>query len=548
MAEKVSGAVDSCRFGYPTARFPFYHVAVLANLKPTDLRVDRVMVNGDETRDVRVFNGEQESFDGAIERDTRSTIVVRVDWENERSYTLEIGGQSPSSGKELDLERIVASAPQYGGYWDTAWKYYGGVVLTETAGVSREKEPIHLTVSFYEDRIASPQEIRVVGIDPESGAARETPCQVYGFERWESSHLVAKEPSRYQPAVTIDVAFLADVPASSEKVYLVFYGNPNASEPGYETDLRVSGEGLKLEIENSYYRMNLHDKGGLIDEIFMKQGIDTKLDHHVEPPGTIHWNPDCYSPPHIWSHTSNWDPPPHSMGTEGPVFVMRKYWGKLPFDVDQVSASVTYLFYAHNPYVIISTTMRVDEPLPVKVMRNGCFVLRRELFNDLAWKDRAGKINHLNLDRAPAPPKAVMRMAPEIPWLAFLNREQGFGIGAITLSFVNERFDGGLVRAAQPHYHVMVGPWVGWSRMLVNTFLTNNPQRMVQVPKGCLYVEKNACLPFKLGKPRGAECAILDQNWERLINPLEVREVSMDTDPRVPKQWVPPFLPEGFEV
>ena len=84
--------------------------------------------------------------------------------------------------------------------------------------------------------------------------------------------------------------------------------------------------------------------------------------------------------------------------------------------------------------------------------------------------------------------------------------------------------------------------------MLVNTFLTNNPQRMVQMPKGCLYLEKNACLPFKLGKARDTECAILDRNWERLTAPLEVREVSMDTDKRVPKQWVPPFLPGGFEV
>lgn len=548
MAEKLSNAVESCQFGYPNGEFPFYHVAVFANLNRADLKVNRVIVNGDETRDVRVFDGDQESFDRIVEQGTRSKIVVRVDWENVRSYTLEIGGESPSTGEDFKLERIVAQAPPHGGYWDTAWKYYGGVVLAETAGLSREHEPIHLTLAVYEDRVANPKEIRVVGIDPDSGTPQEIPCQVHGFDPWASSQLVDKEPTRYQPATTIDLAFLADVQAGSEKVYLVFYGNPNASEPGYETDLRVSGEGLKLEIENSYYRMNLHDRGGLIDEIFMKQGIDMKLDHHVEPPGTIHWNPDCYSPPHTWSHTTDWDPPPHSMGAEGPVFVMRKYWGKLPFDVDQVSASVTYLFYAHNPYVIISTAMRVDEPLPVKVMRNGCFVLRRELFNDLAWKDRAGKVNHLNLDRAPAPPNAVVRLAPDTHWLAFLNRERGFGFGGITLSFVNERFDGGLVRATQPHYHVMVGPWVGWSRMLVNTFLTNNPQRMVHIPEGCLYLEKNAYLPFKLGKARDTECAILDRNWERLTAPLEVREVSMDTDKRVPKQWVPPFLPGGFEV
>ena len=548
MAQKLSNAVESYQFGYPNVEFPFYHVTIHTNLKDTGLRVDRVIVNGHETRDVWVYNGDQEAFDKTVQQDARSRITVRVDWENTKSYAVEIVGESSSTGKHLELERIVASAPQDGGYWDTAWKYYGGVVLAETAGLPRENEPVHLTLSFYEDRIASPQEIRVVGIVPESGTARETPCQVYGFERWESSHLVAKEPSRYQPAVTIDVAFLADVPAGSEKVYLVFYGNPNASEPGYETDLRVSGEGLKLEIENSYSRMNLHDKGGLIDEIFMTQGIDIKLDHHVEPPGTVHWNPDCYTPPHIWGHTSNWDPPPNTMSTKGPVLFMRKYWGKLPFDVDQVSASVTYLFYAHNPYVIISTAMRVDETLPVKVMRNGCFLFKRELFDELAWKDRAGRVGYLNLDRSPAPPNAVVRLAPDTHWLAFLNRERGFGFGGITLSYVNERFDEGLVRTTQPHFHVMVGPWVAWSRMLVNTFLTNNPQRMVQVPKGCLYLERNAYLPFKLGRARENETAFLSTYWKILTNPLEVKEVCMDTDERVPRKRVPPLLPEGFEV
>jgi len=195
MAQKLSNAVESYQFGYPNVEFPFYHVTIHTNLKDTGLRVDRVIVNGHETRDVWVYNGDQEAFDKTVQQDARSRITVRVDWENTKSYAVEIVGESSSTGKHLELERIVASAPQDGGYWDTAWKYYGGVVLAETAGLPRENEPVHLTLSFYEDRIASPQEIRVVGIVPESGTARETPCQVYGFERWESSPLVAKERS-----------------------------------------------------------------------------------------------------------------------------------------------------------------------------------------------------------------------------------------------------------------------------------------------------------------------------------------------------------------
>ena len=544
----MSKSIESCQFKCPTGEFPFYHVVIFMRSEQANLRLKRVTANGIETRDFQVFNGDRQSFDRVIERGIRSKIVIRVDWENGKSYKLEVSGESPSNGERVKIADITARAPSYGGYWDIAWKHYGGVVLAETAGVPRDNEPVHLTLSLYKNRVTSPNEIRVVGIDPESGTTEETPCQVYGFEEWEASQLMEMEPSRYQPATTVDLAFLAHVPTHSEKVYLVFYGNPKAEAPAYETDLGVSGEGMRLEIENDYYKIRLHDKSGLIDEIMMKQGIDARLDHHVEPPGTLHWNPDCYAPPHTWSHTSNWDPPPNSAGTEGSVLVMRKYWGKLPFDVDQVCASVTYQFYAHNPYMIISTVLRVDKTIPVKVIRNGCFVIRRELFNELVWKDTSGRVRCLNLERAPAPPDALTRLAPDTPWLAFLNRDRGFGFGGITLSQVNERFDGGLVRATQPHLHVMVGPWVAWSRILVNTFFTNNPQRMVQVPQGCLYLEKNAYLPFKLGKNRDTECAFLDKCWGLLTNPLQVREVCMDTDERVPRKVVPPLLAEGFEV
>jgi hypothetical protein len=548
MVEVMSNAIEVCEFRYPTVEFPYYHVVIIVRLDGTSMRVERITVNGSESRDFRVFNGDTESFDRVIDGGVRSTITVRVDWKNEASYGLQIHCRSPSHGGEVILKQASLRTPSYGGYWNRDWKYYVGVVLSETAGIARHREPVHLSLSVYEDRIASPREIRVVGVDPETGTAKETQSQVYGFEEWAAAQLMEQEPFRYQPSRTLDLAFIADVPANSQKVYLVFYGNPKASEPQYQTDLNVSGKALQLDIENDYYNVKLHDRSGLIDEITMKQGVDIKLDHHVEPPGTLHWNPDCYTPPRTWSHASNWDPPPNSTGIDGPVFLMRKYWGKLPFDVDQVSASLTYLFYAHNPYVIISTTMRVDAALPVKVLRNGCFVLRRDLFNEFTWKDRAGKVNRKNLTGAPAPPNAVMTLAPDTPWMAFVNSDRGLGFGGITLSYVNDRFEEGLVKLTQPHFHVMVGPWVAWSRLLVNTIMTNNPQRMVQVPKGCFYLERNAYLPFKLDPSRDKECDILDINWKKLINPLEVVQLSMDTDERVPREPVAPILPEGFEI
>jgi hypothetical protein len=547
MVVERSDRVESCQFGYPTPRFPFYHIKAMVRPESSHLNVHQFRVDGEETRDFQVFRGNRERFDRVVEQGVRSVIVARVDWENGRSYALEISGKS-TDGQDRTLVHRTGKAPSYGGYWDRDWKYYAGVVLAEKTGVPRYREPVHLTLSLYGDRIEGPGEIRVLGIHPETGTATETPCQIYGFDRWSISKLIEEEAFRYQPTVTVDLVFLADVPALAQKVYLIFYGNPKAKTPSYETDLKMDKEATEVKIENDYYRMSLHDKSGLIDEITIKQGVNTTLAHHVESPGTLHWNPDCYSPPKTWSHTSEWNPPPHLAVTEGPVFVMRKYWGKLPFGVEGVFASVTYRFYAHNPYVVISTAMRVDEPMGVKVLRNGCFVFKRDLFDAFIWKDRDGRIGRSDLAEAPSPPNPVRTIAADSPWMAFVNHELGFGFGGITLSYLNERFDQGLVRATEPCFHIMVGPWVTWARLLVNTFMTNNPQRLVQLPEGCLYMEKTAYLPFAFNRSEEKQYAVLERYHRILTTPLEVTGVHMDTDQRVPREWVPALLAEPFEV
>ncbi len=546
MSKKLKETIKLCKFEYPTSKFPFYHVNIFVEFENSAFEVNKVISNGNKIRDYQVFQDNKELFDKTIHPGRKGNIVARVNWENKKSYKLKIEGELPS-GEQTELKEIEVKAPSYGGYWDSDWEHYAGVVLSENAGISRCREPVHLTASFYKDRIDSSDEIRVVGIDPETGMAEETPSQIYGFDEWNVSRLVEEEPFRYQPTVTLDLVFLASVSANSEKVYLIFYGNPQAQNPLYKSDLKVSGESYQSEVENDYYRMKLHDKSGFIDQIDIKQGINSILDHHMEPPGTVHWNPGCYAPPRIWSHASDWDPPAYTTGIEGPLFMMRKYWGKLPFDVKQVSASVTYSFYAHNPYVIISTALRIDEEIAVKALRNGEFVFKKELFDEFVWKDKTGEVGRLELAQARPHPSPAVRISPDPPWLALLNREQGYGFGGITLSYVNERFGKGLVRTTQPHFYVEAGPWVYWCRPLVNTFVTNNPQRLVPVPEGCLYLERNAYLPFKLKLDEGKEYEVLDRYRKMLTNPLEVLEVNMDTDERVPEKWVQGIISEEFQ-
>src|SRR5690606_27324122 len=65
--------------------------------------------------------------------------------------------------------------------------------------------------------------------------------------------------------------FLADSDGSDKRTYLVFYGNPDAELPNYQTDLNVSGEGYGLDIENEYYKAILSRQTGQLAKMIIKR-------------------------------------------------------------------------------------------------------------------------------------------------------------------------------------------------------------------------------------------------------------------------------------
>ena len=77
-------------------------------------------------------------------------------------------------------------------------------------------------------------------------------------------------------------------------------------------------------------------------------------------------------------------------------------------------------------------------------------------------------------------------------------------------------------------------------------FGSNNPQRMVKVGKGATYHEDMAVTPFQLGDTDEDRFDQLEEWNARLQDPLDVR-YELDTDDRVPEEWVPPILVSEFE-
>lgn len=539
-AKASPGSLQVMACSFPTPEHPCYHVRLLVETPAQkDVRVQRVEVNGKRVRDFWVYNNDAYHKDKTFLAGARSSIVIRHDWQNGSANRLTITGAA-EDGEEAILNAEF-TAPDGGGYWDPAWKHYASVVLTENGGWPRTAEPVHLTLGLYADRFTdAAREVRVVGVEPESGAYTEVPCQVYGLSTWNKM-----KDERCQPTATVDVAFLAEVPPRSAKVYLVFYGNPHAEPVTYPTDLRVSGEGLGLVVENDHYRVKLHPLSGALDEVWLKQGMNVLFDHHLETNGALHWNPGVYAPPRTWIHASDWNPPEGYRTLGGPVFFMTKRWGPLPL-YPEVLCSITYVFYAHLPYLLLTSTLDVLKDIDVVALRNGEIVLNHNVVREFAWKNSTGEVNSVVIKERPRHPVRALDIEALTPWFAWYNRELGAAFGVMDLELAHMRRSEGLSRVEQPYRYMHWGPWTYCARPLIYTFATNNPQRVIRAPGGSTYYEKMAILPFRLGHTEATRFATIERWQQNLSHPLDVRVV-LDTDERVPEEWVPPILVEEFE-
>ena len=533
LAQTIPGVtLSDFDFRWPEPDTPYFNIRATVSLTAeVPLTLKSVEVNGEPAR-------------GGRWDEKNALLAVPVAWRAGQSYRLRAFFQT--SNEILLPTDAVAKAPARGGMWNPDWAHYAAITLSEEAGIERTAEPVHITLAVYADQVSDiEKEIRVVRLDSRTGAQKEVPSQVCAVSEWtKPADDTEYEPSRYQSTVTCEVAFFADVDAGGKQMYLIYYGNPKASKPSYETDLTVSGQDPGLTVANAMYQVKLHEKSGVLDEIRL-EGFDGVFQHNIETNGAIHWNPGCYAPPRPWVHASDWERPAGMTHIAGPVFVMVKRWGPLP-EMPEVVVSITYRFYANNPHIFMSSTMEITDDIHVKALRNGEIVLNRDFIDSFAWEDRGGTVHTVAVADVPQHPTHGLEIAPDTPWVAFYNPEKSIGFGGIMTEYANARSADGLPRLEQPYIYLQVGRWVYWARPLVYPFGSANPQRLVPVPAGSLYLEDIAFLPFRLGKSPADRFAPVQQSQRRLAKPLFV-SLHMEVDKRVPDEWVWPLLTAPFE-
>ena len=549
-------------FGYPSTAFPFYNIRCSFGARSFPrFEITDAFVDEKEVRDF-LFNDDGENArDKVVTGENNLDITVHCDWSPHTAYAVKVLGKT-ADGTKVELSQKGVS-PASGGYWNNDWKNYLGVILTESNGIKRTGDPVHLNVGLFKDQIINPEnEIRVVEINPShkifSGTSEgypcvETPSQVYHISTFDDPDYINKveydsaakrEIHRYDATTCFEVAFRADLESYEKKLYLIFYNNPSAKRPVYGTDLMVTGEGVGKTVENPFYKIKLDKNSGAFEQIFVKQGLDIMLEHKLETNGAVHWNPDVYAPPLPWVHASDWQKPEFEE-ISGPVFYMSRRFAPLPH-MTSVKASVTYFFYPDKPFIIVMSTMELEKDLDVQAVRNAEIVFNHAVLNEFVYKNRRGEVQSLKIEGSRLHPEHAIEISDKVPWLGFVNRERKIGFVGINLEYLNNNKYGGTPSTFEPYFYVANGPWIYMSRGLNYSFGSNNPTRMLKAKAGSVFTDKIAYVPFKLNETQREEFAIVEDEENALRHPIDV-QIRMETDRRNSKQWIAPLLTAPFD-
>ena len=562
--------IAKIELGYPCPGIPFYHfkadielpessiieveAAVDGNvLRATDLR--RESDSEDMNRpplSERPPSGYSLSQDGTHYKNL--SVVGWVKWQPGQEYNIRISVRMKKTVRAANDDVWISSvkkvtAPKDVAVFDKNWKSYKAVILSETAGISRTKEAVEILLAFYPDEAQQlVRDIRVVAVDPKTHELTEVASQVYDVQEDLIEDDLAPDksgnPTRkvplWLPTVSARVAFLADVPAKTSQVFLVYYNNAEAKVKTYKTDLHVQGEAPGLQIDNSVFSVDLHSNSGHLDQITLNSKPDDPFFHRLETNGAMHWNPDIYVPPRPWSHTADWKPPRSVKTLAGPVISKSELWDNLR-GLPEVDASVSYEFFPGVPYFISSTCMRINETVNCLALRNAEMVFKRELITNAAWYD-AVRDTTIVYDVANMPDLTDLKMAADVPWITFFNKEKGIGFAGIQLNYANTGIESS-PRLLNPFFYITAGPWVYWARGLSHTFLSSNMQQVVPALKGNVFYEKWAYMVYELDKNNNPFAPIL--KWQKLLtHPLKIQMVE-EVDNRVSKTLQEVFMDKG---
>ena len=279
---------QAVEFGYPVEGEPWYFIksafADTAPLAKGTWRVSQITVNGTRSRHFLLYQGGEEVLGRDIHGHRPLEVKVRHAWQGNQAYEIQALLENTKTKKTINLTQKLSS-PVLKGYWNPDWKNYLALIVAEENGIERFNYPVQATIGIFANYLKSGDEIRVVKAERAGNdvAYTQIPSQVYDQVTWADQKILSVEEKdektgeriiRYHPTTSLSIAFLANLMPREKATYLVFYNNPAAPKPAYATDLKVLGAGegqpIGKTIENSFYKVTLNKKSGVIYEITEK--------------------------------------------------------------------------------------------------------------------------------------------------------------------------------------------------------------------------------------------------------------------------------------
>lgn len=531
-------SVREITFVSPSETHPYYEIAVPMGdwTEGAGASVKSVTVNGVSSDSYYIFvDGFSHVQSGWITNKKPEAknvlLVTRSLWHNneEVSIRIEITATGEDGSAKTVEKNFTAKAPKSGG-GPAGWRRYQSLVAREKAGISRNGEPVEFSVTVRaEDCIDLEKELRLSELDAKTGEWSPIPFQTFNSQDYPGTPPGTREKDYLQhPSRSVEVAFLAAVPAKGAKVYAVFYDNPDAAAPATpETDLRISGPSLGATVETEFFRVKLSEESGQIAAFDLKKKEAPRLTNSLSR--AVHWNPDSFSDRGYWGHTFSWDPPDHTeVTTRGPILFRITNRGRMPEYTPEVDASVTYSIYAGAQYVLSTSVMEVRDPLNASAIRNGEVVLDSHLITHFVWKEKTGEIKTLRTLHGPNwQDEWAHRVDHDAPWIAMTHEPDGYGVGAVVVNSLAFNPLSGNATEHRPAYylyyhHFWNVPLTYFTRGWVYPFSDYQRGPLITVKQGSTYMDRIAFMPFALGKGKDRYREIDDLS-RKLANPLEIR-------------------------
>jgi hypothetical protein len=433
--------------------------------------------------------------------------------------------------------------------WSDHFSHHYDYVLRETEGLDRKNEPVEVTLTMAGDPAASWREhIRVAQVS-EEGLGALVPHQVMGSVH--AGGVAAADGKTPHPATSTNIIFLANCRANRNVTYRLYWGKapsftgqhiPSAVVEG---GLQIAGETPGLTIENDTYRIQLDQKSGAIETIRTTfQNGEAEMRYRTIP---AHFGVDIWSPGQDWDHDYDWPVPPNQKVEGGALALRYHRWGPMNTYRD-VEVSITYTFYAHVPYVYVSSTMRLTEDRSAHAIRMGEIVVnhsrqarehadgtqeeREEVFTHYGWPDGAGDVvqREINAHRNTLGQANVEGFVPgglgvldrDIPWVAGYNTDQEFGLATLRKNQFSGNYLGGPTPQSAPCTYLGQYGWgfVYWSRPMVYPLGTakSDLDLNTAVAAGSIFGTEEALLIFK---PDSKLKAVAEAQ-RRLVKPLRL--------------------------